>query len=78
MPNQRMKLDYNHLLEIIGDTLSNSRSKKVKENAFGIEIGLNLLTSYLKQIAERALELNDEVLIGLLLDMMVLKENDNG
>ena len=77
MPNQRMKLDYNHLLEIIEDTLSNNRSKKVKENAFGIEIGLNLLTSYLKQIAERALELNDEVLIDLLLNMMILKENDN-
>lgn len=75
-----MKLDYNHLIEIIDDTLANSRSKTVRENAFGIGIGLNLLNEYLRKIAERAIKLNDEVLLGLLKDMMILKEekhNDN-
>lgn len=70
----RMRFNYNHLLENIGEMLSVSRSKFARENGFGIEIGLNLLTSYLKEIAERAIEINDDVLIGLLLDMHILKE----
>ena len=73
----RMKLDYNHLLDIIGEVLSNSRSKIVRENGFSIEIGLNLLTSYLKDIAERAIEINDDVIIGLLLDMHILKREES-
>lgn len=72
----RIKLDYNHLLQQIDDVLSASRSKVVKENAFGISVGLQLLTSYIKQIAERAVELEDDVLIGLLLDLCVLKKED--
>lgn len=70
-----MKMDYNHLVESIGEILSNSRSKVVRENGFGIEIGLNLLTSYLKDIAERAIELDDDVLLGLLLDMHILRRD---
>ena len=72
-----MKLDYNHLLETIDEVMSNSRSKIARENGFGIGIGLNMLTSYIKQIAERAIEINDEVLLGLLQDMMVIKEIDH-
>lgn len=72
----RIKLDYNNLLRQIDDALSNSRSKVVKENAFGITVGLELLSSYLKNIAERAVELDDEVLIGLLLDLCILKKEE--
>lgn len=70
----RIKLDYNNLMKQIDDVLSASRSKVVKENAFGISVGLNLLSSYIQQIAERAVELNDDFLIGLLLDLHVIKE----
>ena len=70
----RIKLDYNNLLQRIDDVLSRSRSKVVKENAFGISVGLNLLSSYIEQIAKRAVELDDDVLIGLLLDLCVLKK----
>lgn len=76
MATQRMKLDYNHLLETIDAVMSNSRSKIARENGFGIGIGLNMLTSYLKQIAERAIELNDEVLLGLLEDLMIVKRRE--
>jgi hypothetical protein len=71
-----MKLDYNHLLETIDAIMSNSRSKVARENGFGIGIGLNMLTSYIKQIAERAIEINDEILLELLEDMMVIKRSD--
>ena len=72
----RIKMDYNNLLRQIDDVLSNSRSKIVKENAFGIATGLQLLSSYIKEIAERAVELDDDILIGLLLDLHVLRKED--
>ncbi len=75
MATHKMKLDYTQLLENIGEVISNSRSKIARENRFGIEVGLNLLTSYIKQIAERAIQLNDEVLIELLLAMSVIERN---
>lgn len=70
----RVKLDYNNLLQQIDDVLSASRSKVAKENALGISVGLQILSTYIKSIAERAIEIEDDVLIGLLLDLGVLKE----
>lgn len=72
----RMKMDINNWVRQIDDLLSNSRSKIVRENGYGISIGLDLLLSYLKEIAERAIELNDEKMIEILLDLHVLKEED--
>ena len=71
---QRMKMDINNWFRLVEEVISNSRSKIARENGFGIAIGMELLTSYLRQIAERAIELNDDVLIDLLLDLHVLKE----
>lgn len=72
----RMKMDINNWMRQIDDVLSNSRSKIVRENRFGISIGMDLLLAYLKEIAERAIELNDEKMIEILLDLHVLKEED--
>lgn len=71
---KRMKMDINNWFRLVNEVISNSRSKIARENGFGISIGMELLTSYLRQIAERAIELNDDVLIDLLLDLHVLKE----
>ena len=71
----RMRMDINNFLRLIDEVISNSRSKIARENGFGIAVGMELLTSYLRQIAERAIELNDDVLIDLLLDLHVLKED---
>lgn len=76
MPKNRVRLDYNNLIENIDFLISKSRSNFAKKTGFGLVIGLELLTSYIRQIAERAIELNDDVLIGLLVDMMVLKRCD--
>ena len=70
----RMKMDINNFFRLVEEVISNSRSKIARENGFGIAIGMELLTSYLRQIAERAIELNDDVLIDLLIDLHVLKE----
>lgn len=78
MPEKRlMKLDYNNLLRNINDILDNSRSKIIREEGWGVALGLNLLNKYMIKIAERALEINDEVLIGLLKDLCILKEDED-
>lgn len=70
----RVKMDYNNLLSTIDRTLSESRSRTVKANAFGIAVGLELLSGYLRDIAQRAIDLNDDKLIDLCVDMGILKQ----
>lgn len=70
----RIKMDYNNLLSTIDRTLSGSRSRTVKANAFGIAVGLELLSGYLRDIAQRAIDLNDDKLIDLCVDMGILKQ----
>ena len=72
MAPQRVKLDYNHLMEQIDGFLADN-SENNDTLAFGIAIGLELLGAYIKNIAERAIEINDAVLIDLLKDLCVLK-----
>lgn len=72
----RMKMDYNNLLSTIDRTLSESRSRTVKANAFGIAVGLELLSGYLRDIAQRAIELEDDKLIELCVGMRILKQED--
>lgn len=71
-----MKLNYGNLIRNIDEVLSKSRSRIVQENAFGIAMGINILNEYLRRIGERALEINDEVLIGLLKDLEILVESE--
>ena len=72
----RVKLDINNLFRQIDDLLSKIEDDALEEDVFGIGVGLELLISYLRQIATRAIELNDDVLIGLLLDLHVLKNEE--
>ena len=75
MATQRVKLDYNHLMEQI-DSFLDDKSEDNDTLVFGIAMGLELLSAYIKNIAERAIELNDDVLIGLLKDLCILREKD--
>ena len=72
----RVKMDYNNLLSTIDRTLSESRSRTVKANAFGIAVGLELLSGYLRDIAQRAIDLNDDKLIDLCVDVGILKQEE--
>jgi hypothetical protein len=74
----RTKLNYNNLLSNIDRTLSESKSRVVKENAFGISVGLELLSGYLRDIAQRAIDLEDDKLIELCVGMGILKWEENG
>lgn len=73
---QRMKMDINNWVRLVDEVLSNSRSKIVRENRFGISVGIELLLAYLKDIAERAIELDDKKLIEILIDLHVLIQED--
>ena len=69
-------MDINNWVRQVDEVLSNSRSKIIRENGYGISVGLDLLLSYLKEIANRSIELQDEKLIEILLDLHVLKQED--
>lgn len=69
----RIKLNFNSLMEQIDDYFSSTRTEKNKTDVIGICFGLELVQSYLRQIAERTIILDDEELIGLLVDMGVLR-----
>lgn len=74
MKAQRVKLDYNHLMQQIVDFLNENASEEKERIAWGIGIGLEILEAYMKNIAKRAIELNDSVLIDLLKDLCILVE----
>lgn len=77
--SNRVKLDINNLFKQIDDLLSNLDDENRDRAGLGIGFGVELLQSYLQLIAIRAIELKDDVLIGLLLDLHVLKEvEENG
>jgi hypothetical protein len=76
MATQRMKLDYNHLMQQIVDFLNENSTEENERFVWGLGIGLELLEAYMKNIAERVIELNDDVLIGLLKDLCILVENE--
>ena len=71
----RVKLDYNDLMDRIAGVLCEGESE-IDENTYGILIGLQILESYIKQIAERSVELKDDALIGLLCDLHVIKKEE--
>lgn len=70
----RVKLDINNLFQQIDDLLSKIEEEDLEKTVFGVGVGLELLISYLRLIAIRAIELDDDVLIGMLLDLHVLKK----
>ena len=80
----KMKLDYNNLMRLIMDTLTSVEREDpetvflaVKDNAFGISIGLELLTSYLKDIALLAIKRNDTELLELCKGLLIVTETDD-
>lgn len=73
----RMKLDFNNLMRLIDDYFSDTRTDGNEVNVAGICFGLELVQSYLRLIAERAIVLDDDELIKLLVDMGILKYTED-
>ena len=77
MATMRMRLDYNNLMRQIFDLLNNSEDEMVQDNAFGIGIGLELLTAYMKEFTRISIERNDEELLSLCKDLLIVVEGEN-
>lgn len=73
----KVKLDYNNFMRQIMETISQSEDETTQNMAFGIGIGLELLTSYLKEIATLAIERNDAELLELCKGLLIVKEDDD-
>lgn len=65
----KVKIDINDLVERVMQALNSSKSRYVKENGLVIAVGLNCLMSYLKEITERALKIDDAVIMSALLNI---------
>lgn len=72
----RVKMDINNLADTIIDALNSSKSRFVKENGFGIELGLNLFLQYLQEITRRAIEIDDAVILSALLNIGAILPDD--
>lgn len=78
----KMKLDYNNLIRLIVETLSTEDKSEeeiaeaVKNNAFAVGVGLELLTSYMKDIAVLAITRNDEELRKICESLLIVHEED--
>lgn len=78
MSKMQMRLDYNNLMRQIFDLLNNSEDEMVQASAFGIGIGLELLTSYMKGIATLAIERNDKELLEICKSLLIVTEESEG
>lgn len=74
----KMKLDYNNLTRLIMDAVSEKHDDEETQNtAFAIAIGLELLSSYLKDIATLAIKRNDAELLELCKGLLIVTEDDD-
>lgn len=76
--HDKMKLDYNNLIRLIMDAISEMQGDEETQNtAFAIAIGLELLSSYLKDIATLAIRRNDDELLELCKGLLIVTEDDD-
>lgn len=78
MAKHRIKLDYNNLLELIDETLGAEDIETVQNNSCGIAFGLELLSAYIRDIAQHAIDTEDEYLIERFKGLGILKEEADG
>ena len=67
-----MKMDYNNFVRLVDETLGDQDGL----NAYYIGVGFNLLTAYLRRLAEIAIERNDAEIHALCKDLEILREKE--
>lgn len=72
----KMRLDYNNLMRQIFEFLEKAEDETAQTEAFGIGIGLELLTEYMKDIATIAIERNDEELLAICKALLIVTEKE--
>ena len=85
MSSSKMKLDYDNFVTLIVETLATvykedeeAALETVKNNVFFITFGLELLSSYLNDIATLAVKRNDTELLELCKGLMLVVKKEGG
>ena len=60
---RQLELNYNNFIHHIADVLDAEDIETVQNEAWSIEVGIQLLNGYMEQLAKRAIETQDEFLI---------------
>lgn len=75
---RQMKLNYNGFVEHIADVLAAEDIETVRNEAWSIEVGAQLLNGYMKQLAKRAIETQDEFLVEWCKCLCIIVEVEDG
>ena len=73
----KIKMDINTLENHIVEIVNSSNSKVCKNYGFGVGVGLDILNEYLKDIANRALKIDDPIILFALVQIGVLKPSSD-
>lgn len=73
----KIKLNYNSLVREIIEALASDDIEYVQNNAWHIEVGLQLLNGYLTEIAEHTIETEDPWLVEWCKNLLIIKEDDD-
>ena len=71
---RQMKINYNGFVEHIANVLDLENIEDVQNEAWSIEVGIQLLNGYMRQIAEYAIKTQDEFLIEWCKNLMIITE----
>lgn len=74
---RQVKLNYNGFIKHIADVLAADDIETVQNEAWSIEVGLQLLNGYMEQIAKRAVETQDEFLIEWCKNLEIVTESED-
>lgn len=73
----RVKMDYNELLNKVSKALRSSKSRYVKEWGNSIAVGFEILNSYMRRIAQRAIDTQDAALLEDLANLGMVTETED-
>ena len=68
------KVDFNSMSDRIFEIIGKSKSKIAQEDGWGLAIGYQIFTNYLTHITERAIELEDKIILFALNNIGVLAD----
>lgn len=72
----RVKMDYNTWTKHVVEIVNRSKSEYCKDYGFSVVMGIDITSSYLKEICERAIKTDDPIILSNLLNLGVIKPDN--
>lgn len=72
----RVKMDYNTWTKHVVEIVNRSKSEYCKDYGFSVVMGIDIMSSYLKEICERAIKTDDPIILSNLLNLGVIKPDN--